>query len=149
MGGSDACQDIGRKQMSGRGDECLSGIEFFFFFQAEDGIRDYKVTGVQTCALPICVLFLRLPTSFLPSEDQGYFFVQVQTPPGATQARTQVVLDDVTDYLRKDESRMVEGVFAVAGFNFAGRGQTQGLLFVRLKDRKSTLNSSHLVISYA
>src|SRR3989449_3445235 len=80
------------------------------------------------------VLFLRLPTSFLPSEDQGYFFVQVQTPPGATQARTQVVLDDVTDYLRKDESRMVEGVFAVAGFNFAGRGQTQGLLFVRLKD---------------
>ena len=80
------------------------------------------------------VLFLRLPTSFLPSEDQGYFFVQVQTPPGATQARTQVVLDDVTDYLRKDESRMVEGVFAVAGFNYAGRGQTQGLLFVRLKD---------------
>jgi multidrug efflux pump len=80
------------------------------------------------------ILFLRLPTSFLPSEDQGYFFVQVQTPPGATQARTQAVLDDVTDYLRQDESRMVEGVFEVAGLNFAGRGQTQGLLFVRLKD---------------
>src|SRR2546428_203628 len=65
------------------------------------------------------ILFMRLPTSFLPSEDQGYFFVQVQTPPGATQARTQAVLDDVTGYLRQEESRMGVGGFQGAGFNLA------------------------------
>ena len=47
------------------------------------------------------LLFVKLPTGFVPNEDQGYFFVQVQAPPGATQQRTGVVLDDVAQYLLK------------------------------------------------
>ena len=61
-------------------------------------------------------------------------FVQVQTPPGATQGRTGIVLDDVSNYLLQDEARVVDSAFQVNGFNFAGRGQNQGLLFVRFKD---------------
>jgi hydrophobe/amphiphile efflux-1 (HAE1) family protein len=79
-------------------------------------------------------LFVHLPTSFLPTEDQGFLFVQVQTPPGATMERTGAVLDDVSNYLLKDESRMVDATFIVNGFNYAGRGQSQGQVFVRLKD---------------
>jgi len=79
-------------------------------------------------------LFVRLPSSFVPNEDQGYFFVQVQTPPGATIARTQVVLDDVSAYLMDEEAGAVESNFQINGFNFAGRGQNQAFLFVRLKD---------------
>jgi hydrophobe/amphiphile efflux-1 (HAE1) family protein len=80
------------------------------------------------------LLFMRLPTSFLPNEDQGYFFVQVQTPPGATQERTGVVLNDIVQYMLKDESASVEAAFAVNGYSPAGRGQNQGQVFVRLKD---------------
>jgi multidrug efflux pump len=82
----------------------------------------------------VAFLFLRMPTSFLPDEDQGTFFVQVQTPPGSTQGRTQAVLDDVANYLVEDEKNTVDGALEVTGFNFAGRGQNSGLLFVRLKD---------------
>jgi len=82
----------------------------------------------------VALLFIRLPTSFLPDEDQGTMFIQVQTPVGATQERTQDVLDDVSNYLLTDEKDTVESSFEVDGFNFAGRGQNSGLLFVRLKD---------------
>jgi multidrug efflux pump len=80
------------------------------------------------------LLFVRLPTGFLPDEDQGVAFVQVQTPPGATQGRTQIVLDDVANYLLHQEASAVESALEVTGFNFAGRGQSQGLVFVRFKD---------------
>jgi multidrug efflux pump len=80
------------------------------------------------------MLFVRLPTGFLPDEDQGVAFIQVQTPPGATQGRTQVVLDDVANYLLREEAGAVESALEVTGFNFAGRGQSQGLVFVRFKD---------------
>jgi hydrophobe/amphiphile efflux-1 (HAE1) family protein len=80
------------------------------------------------------LLFTRLPSSFLPVEDQGYLFVQVQTPPGAAFVRTQQALDDVSAYLMQDETRVVDQNFQINGFNFAGRGQSQGMVFVRLKD---------------
>ncbi|CAM2141159.1 multidrug efflux pump RND permease AcrB [Pararobbsia alpina] len=80
------------------------------------------------------LLFVRMPTSFLPDEDQGTMFVLIQTPPGATQERTQRALDQVNNYLLNDEGSIVESVFEVNGFNFAGRGQNSGLLFVRMKD---------------
>jgi multidrug efflux pump len=79
-------------------------------------------------------LFHTLPSSFLPDEDQGYLFIQVQTPPGTTQERTGAVLQQVSEYLLHDEAAMVDAAFEVNGFSFAGRGQTQGLLFVHLKD---------------
>ncbi len=82
----------------------------------------------------MALLFIRLPSSFLPSEDQGVFLAQVQLPTGATQERTQKVLDEVTNYFLTKEKDNVNSVFTVNGFGFAGRGQNTGLAFVSLKD---------------
>lgn len=78
-------------------------------------------------------LFLRLPSSFLPEEDQGLLLAQAQLPAGATQERTQKVLDQVTDYFLTKEKDSVKSVFTVNGFGFAGRGQNTGIAFVSLK----------------
>jgi multidrug efflux pump len=80
------------------------------------------------------MLFVRLPKSFLPDEDQGTMFVLVRTPSGSTQETTAHALKDISDYLLKDEKSLVEATFTVNGFSFAGRGQNSGLVFVRLKD---------------
>ena len=82
----------------------------------------------------LAALFVRLPTGFLPDEDQGVMFAQVVGPPGATSVRTQKVLDDVADYFRRDEASNVQGVFEVNGFSFGGHGQNSGLIFVKLTD---------------
>ncbi len=79
------------------------------------------------------VLFTRIPTTFLPDEDQGVLFAQVQTPAGSTAERTQVVVDDMRRYLLEEEGDTVASVFTVNGFNFAGRGQSSGLAFIMLK----------------
>ena len=80
--------------------------------------------------------FLRLPTSFLPDEDQGFLICQVQLPAGATQERTVQVIGQLERHFLEDETKTVEGVITVAGFSFAGRGQNMGLAFVKLKDWK-------------
>ncbi|SAK52696.1 hydrophobe/amphiphile efflux-1 (HAE1) family protein [Caballeronia catudaia] len=80
------------------------------------------------------MLFNRLPKAFLPDEDQGTMFVLVSTPAGSTQEMTQRALDDVSDYLLKKESAVVDSVFTVNGYSYAGRGQNSGLVFVRMKD---------------
>jgi len=81
-------------------------------------------------------LFTRIPTSFLPEEDQGVLYAQVQTPAGATAERTQAVLDQMRNYLLNDEGKIVNSLFTVNGFNFAGRGQSSGLAFILLKPFK-------------
>ena len=81
-------------------------------------------------------LFTRIPTSFLPEEDQGVLYAQVQTPPGSSAERTQTVLDQMRNYLLNDEGKIVESLFTVNGFNFAGRGQSSGLAFILLKPFK-------------
>ncbi len=78
-------------------------------------------------------LFMRLPTAFLPEEDQGILLVQVQLPSNASMQRTETVLAEVSDYLLKDEGEHVASVMTVSGFNFAGRGQNSGIAFVELK----------------
>ncbi|WP_338801003.1 efflux RND transporter permease subunit EmhB [Pseudomonas sp. RSB 5.4] len=78
-------------------------------------------------------LFTRIPTAFLPEEDQGVLFAQVQTPAGSSAERTQVVIDEMRSYLLEKESGAVSSVFTVNGFNFAGRGQSSGLAFIMLK----------------
>src|SRR5471030_310036 len=78
-------------------------------------------------------LFTRIPTAFLPEEDQGVLFAQVQTPAGSSAERTQVVIDEMRSYLLEKESGSVASVFTVNGFNFAGRGQSSGLAFIMLK----------------
>jgi multidrug efflux pump len=82
----------------------------------------------------VALMFFKLPTSFLPDEDQGYIMVQVQGPPGSTQGHTAQALADVSEYLLKQESKMVDAVFTINGNNYAGRGQNQGQLFVHLRD---------------
>jgi len=79
----------------------------------------------------LAVLFSRLPSSFLPDEDQGVLFTQVQTPVGSTAERTQQTVDAMREYLLTEESDVVNSVFTVTGFNFAGRGQN--LAFIGLK----------------
>ena len=81
----------------------------------------------------MAVLFMRLPTSFLPEEDQGLLLAQAQLPAGATQERTQKVLDEVSHYFLTKEKASVQSVFTVNGFGFAGRGQNTGIAFVSLK----------------
>ncbi|HIH2748647.1 efflux RND transporter permease subunit [Burkholderia aenigmatica] len=78
-------------------------------------------------------LFTRIPTAFLPDEDQGTLFVQLQMPGNASAERTEDALAKVRDYLLKDEADVVESVYTVNGFNFAGRGQNSALAFVALK----------------
>ncbi len=79
------------------------------------------------------MLALRLPSSFLPDEDQGVFMTIVQLPAGATQERTQKVLDQVTHYYLNNEKADVESVFTVNGFSFSGQAQNAGMAFVSLK----------------
>ncbi len=79
-------------------------------------------------------LFVRLPGSFLPDEDQGVLLTMAQLPAGATQERTQKVLDEVSKYYLETEKANVNSVFTVNGFGFSGRGQNSGLAFVSLKD---------------
>jgi multidrug efflux pump len=79
-------------------------------------------------------MFTRLPTSFLPDEDQGVFFTQVQLPAGATQEQTLQVLAKMEDYFLKKEGKNVQSLFTVAGFSFSGTGQNSGIGFVRLRD---------------
>jgi hydrophobe/amphiphile efflux-1 (HAE1) family protein len=90
------------------------------------------------------LLFVRVPRSFLPDEDQGILFVQVSAPPGAASELTQRALNEARDYFLKDEANIVSGAFTVNGFSFGGHGQNAGLVFVRLKDwsdRPGTKNS--------
>jgi multidrug efflux pump len=93
----------------------------------------YLLIFVGLIAL-MAVLFIRIPKSFLPDEDQGIIFAQVSSPPGATLERTQKSLAQVREYFMTHEKDAVMGVFTVSGFNFAARGQSSGLVFIRMKD---------------
>ncbi|MBB5210436.1 efflux RND transporter permease subunit [Microbulbifer hydrolyticus] len=79
-------------------------------------------------------LFVRSPSSFLPEEDQGVLFSLIQTPVGATQERTMESVHKVEDHFLNNESSVVESVFSVQGFSFAGSGQNNAMAFIKLKD---------------
>lgn len=79
-------------------------------------------------------LFMRLPTSFLPEEDQGVFLTMVTLPAGAAQARTESIMQEVTRYYLTNEKNNVDSVFTVTGFGLNGKGQNNGLAFIRLTD---------------
>lgn len=89
-------------------------------------------------AIVVCMifLFLRLPTAFLPDEDQGIIYCLMQLPAGATQERTLKVMKQVERYFLEKENKAVDSLITVAGFSFAGRGQNMGLAFVKLRDWK-------------
>ena len=85
-------------------------------------------------SIAMVFLFLRLPTAYLPDEDQGILLNLVQLPPGATQERTIKVLEQIKRHYLEDEKDAVESVFYAVGFSFAGRGQNTGIAFAKLKD---------------
>ncbi|MCE9851793.1 efflux RND transporter permease subunit [Shewanella chilikensis] len=95
--------------------------------------RSVRMSAVYL-ALVVAVgwIFIRMPTAFLPDEDQGMLFTQTILPTNATQESTMKVLEKVSDQFLADEN--VKSVLSVAGFSFAGQGQNMGIAFVGLKD---------------
>ena len=79
-------------------------------------------------------LFNRMPTAYLPDEDQGMMYIQAMLPSGSTLEQTGQVMDQVRDYFLKDEKKAVDSCFTLAGRGFSGAGQNVGLGFVKLKD---------------
>ena len=96
----------------------------------------------------MAVVFLRIPGSFLPEEDQGIMFTAVQLPAGSTLNETQAVLDKVSAYYSGQEPDNVDSAFTIAGFSFVGQGQNVGIAFVKLSDwadRKGEENTARAV----
>jgi len=86
------------------------------------------------------LVYTRLPTSFLPNEDQGYIIANVQLPAGAAQERTQAALQEVENFMLAQPE--VNAIVTVAGFSFSGQGQNAGLAFVMLKDWSERPNAN-------
>lgn len=79
-------------------------------------------------------LYAKMPTAFLPDEDQGSLFAQIQLPAGSSQEETLKVIAQVEKYFLEEEKDAVDSLLTVAGFSFAGNSQGSGMAFVRLKD---------------
>lgn len=92
-------------------------------------------------AAVVALLYARLPTSFLPQEDQGNIIVNVQLPPGATIQRTTAVMEQVENFILKQPE--VQSMVGVLGFSFSGQGQNAGLAFVTLKDWDERKGEAH------
>lgn len=97
-------------------------------------VRNLLVYGAIVATMAF--FFLRLPTAFLPDEDQGFIVCQVQLPAGATGERTIQVIRQMEKHFLEKEPKAVEAIITVSGFSFAGRGQNMGIAFVKLKDWK-------------
>jgi HAE1 family hydrophobic/amphiphilic exporter-1/multidrug efflux pump len=89
--------------------------------------------GYAVLVAALGLLFSRMPTGFLPQEDQGLMYVQALLPPGSTMEMTKRVLAGISDHLLTEEKDAVETAMAIDGFNFGARGQNAGVAFVRLK----------------
>ena len=135
------CASLLRPHHDDHGQKGLFGL-FNRFFGATT--RSYENGVSRTLRSPVSMvlvflamvgvmatLYVRLPTSFLPEEDQGVVLNLVQLPAGATMNRTIEVMNQLTAYYQQDPA--VDSVFTVSGFSFAGQGQNMGLAFVRLK----------------
>jgi hydrophobe/amphiphile efflux-1 (HAE1) family protein len=79
-------------------------------------------------------LFMRMPISYLPDEDQGILFAQILMPTGATLEQTQAVADEVQRHFLENETEAVDSCLTLAGFGFSGRAQNNGMVFIKLKD---------------
>lgn len=97
----------------------------------------------------LILLFTRLPSSFLPDEDQGVMYLMMNTPSGSTAERTLESVKKVEDYLLSQENNTIEHLFTVTGFSFAGSAQNMALGFVGLKDWKERENPGQTVFALA
>jgi len=93
----------------------------------------WSMLAFALIVIGMALLFTRLPTGFLPDEDQAFLFGQVTLPPGATAEQTSAVNKRVVEYLLSAEKNNVKTAFAVTGFNFAGQAQNAGFLAISLK----------------
>ena len=126
-----------------------SDNKFMNFFNLKlDQLRNFYVNNTNKIiqrAVRFCLIYLvmvggllflfsRMPTSFLPTEDQGMMYLMINAPSGATLGRTTESLKKVEDYFLEKEKNNVDHLFTVAGFSFAGRAQNAGFGFIGLKD---------------
>ncbi len=96
-----------------------------------------KVPALAAFAVIVFVmgyLFVRMPTAYLPDEDQGVLMTMVQLPPGSTREQTIEVMEQVKDHFLVEQTQAVESAMYIAGFSVAGRGQNQGMAFLMLRD---------------
>ena len=107
-----------------------NGVNRMTHHKVFSGVLYVAVIGV------IAFLLHKLPSAYLPTEDQGVIITLVQLPDNASLERTEKVVDQMSAFYREQEKDAVESVFSVAGFSFSGIGQNVGLAFVRLKDWK-------------
>ncbi|MWP61747.1 efflux RND transporter permease subunit [Gilliamella sp. Pas-s25] len=127
----------------------IGSKKFFVWFNNfyEKGLRSYEKGVIKVIRYPLITFvcyalifiglifgFNRLPTGFLPNEDQGVLLVMVELPPGSTLEQTMSVLNKTSKFYTEQKADSVEEIFTVAGFSMVGRGQNMGLGFVRLKD---------------
>jgi len=82
----------------------------------------------------LAFLFQRMPTAYLPDEDQGMMFAQVYLPVGSTLEQTEQIMGQVRNHFLVNEKESVESCFTIAGRNFSGAGQNAGMAFIHLKD---------------
>ncbi len=82
----------------------------------------------------MAALFVRMPTAYLPEEDQGMLLMSAQTPPGSTLEQTEAVVEDVQRYFRENEEDAVESSLGLVGIGFGGRSQNQAMIFAKLRD---------------
>lgn len=108
----------------------LRGVQFLISRMALSLIGFALITGLAV------FLFMKLPSGFLPDEDQGLIFGQVTMPPNTPMEQTEAMNREIADYILKTEGSLVESVYSMNGFNFAGQGQNSGAFFIRLKDWK-------------
>ena len=99
--------------------------------------------------LAVGFLFVRLPSAFLPDEDQGIMFAQVQLPPAASMERTISVLEKIEHYFLNEEKDVVLSMMSVAGYSFSGMGQNTAMVFIRLKDWSERKGDEHRVPAIA
>ena len=100
----------------------------------------------------VAFVFMRLPSSFVPEEDQGSVMTLVQLPAGSTLDKTNAVMDKLTQYYQNQEADNIESVFAISGFSFMGSDQNAGMAFVKLKDwddRKGDENTAQSIVNRA
>jgi len=95
-----------------------------------------KLTGLVFLGLvaAVAVFYLRMPTGYLPDEDQGTLMSMIQLPVGSTLEQTEAVVQRCQSYFLEDEKEAVESIMGGAGMGFAGRGQNQAMMFVKLRD---------------
>ncbi|WOE31383.1 MULTISPECIES: efflux RND transporter permease subunit [unclassified Acinetobacter] len=107
-----------------------NGVNRMTHHKIFSGVLYVAVIGV------IVLVLYKMPSAYLPNEDQGVIITLVQLPDNASLQRTEKVVEQMSSYYREKEKAAVESVFSVAGFSFSGIGQNVGLAFVKLKDWK-------------